>query len=48
VEVAVSQYAYSAAMAAADVVAGGSTLMLEVVQIGARGISRPVVGLVDL
>lgn len=45
---AVPQFTYSAAMAAADMAAGGSALMLEVVQIGARGVSRPVFAAVEL
>jgi hypothetical protein len=48
VEVAVPEFAYSAAMAAADEAAGGSTLTLEIVQIGARGVSRPLVGVIEV
>jgi hypothetical protein len=48
VEMPVPEFAYSAAMAAADEAAGGSALTLEIVQIGARGISRPLVGAIDL
>lgn len=48
VETATPEYAYTAAMAAADEAAGGSEVMLEVVQIGARGMSRPLVRAVAL
>ncbi|MBK5265124.1 MAG: hypothetical protein JJE34_07820, partial [Alphaproteobacteria bacterium] len=42
VETSTPMFLYSAAMAATDEAAGGSVLTLEVVQIGARGISRPL------
>ena len=48
VEMLAPEYAYSAAMAAADEAAGGSALTLEIVQIGARGISRPLVGVIEI
>ncbi|MCF8709761.1 phage tail protein [Rhizorhapis sp. SPR117] len=42
VETSMAGFLYSATMAATDEAAGGSVLALEVVQIGARGMSRPL------